>query len=274
MQPKNGEALGVVFVSLLNEIMAHKRQEITEHRTILPLQDVRQMAEDRPPALDFVGALRSTPTHPALIAEVKRASPSRGVLRADLDPLPLAKIYSENGAAAISVLTDQKYFQGQLDDLQSIADRFEMIPLLRKDFICDPYQVYEARAAGAAAVLLIVAALSQNTLFELYTHIHQCGMDALIEVHSEEELERALALSPELVGINNRDLRDFSIDLATTVRLRALIPEEICVVAESGIHTRQDVAEVSAAGADAILVGEALVRAEDIGAQVRQLTGG
>ena len=261
-------------MSLLEEIMAYKRQETVERKTTLPLEEVRQLAEDRSPAVDFVGALRSAPAHPALIAEVKRASPSRGVLRGDLDPLQLAKIYRENGAAAISVLTDQKYFQGQLDDLQSIADRFENIPLLRKDFICDPYQVYEARAAGAAAVLLIVAALSQDTLSSLHKRIGQCGMAALVEVHNEEELERALSLSPQLIGINNRDLRDFSIDLETRIRLRAMIPEKICVVAESGIHTPEDVAKVDAAGANAILVGEALVRAEDIAAQVRQLAGG
>ncbi len=261
-------------MSLLEEIMAHKRQEIAEHKAILPLEAVRRMADERPPAVDFVDALRSSPSQPALIAEVKRASPSRGVLCADLDPLQLAKIYRQNGAAAISVLTDQRYFQGQLEDLRSIADRFDNLPLLRKDFICDPYQVYEARGAGAAAVLLIVAALSAEQLSELYTLVCQCGMAALIEVHNADELERALELSPELIGINNRDLRDFSIDLQTTARLRTLIPEEICVVAESGIHTPDDVARVASAGANAILVGEALVRAEDIGAQVRQLAGG
>lgn len=260
-------------MSLLEEIMAHKRQEITEHKAATPLEDVRRMADERPPAVDFVSALRTTAPQPALIAEVKRASPSRGVLRADLDPLQLAKIYNENGAAAISVLTDQRYFQGRLDDLRSIADRYDDIPLLRKDFVCDPYQVFEARGAGAAAVLLIVAALSQDTLTGLCHLVRQCGMTALIEVHNEEELERALELSPELIGINNRDLRDFTINLETTTRLRAMIPQTICVVAESGIHTPADVARVAAAGADAILVGESLVRADDIGAQVRQLAG-
>lgn len=260
-------------MSLLEEIMAHKRQEITEHKAATPLEDVRRMADERPPAVDFVSALRTTAPQPALIAEVKRASPSRGVLRADLDPLQLAKIYNENGAAAISVLTDQRYFQGRLDDLRSIADRYDDIPLLRKDFVCDPYQVFEARGAGAAAVLLIVAALSQDTLTGLCHLVRQCGMTALIEVHNEEELERALEVSPELIGINNRDLRDFTINLETTTRLRAMIPQTICVVAESGIHTPADVARVAAAGADAILVGESLVRADDIGAQVRQLAG-
>ncbi len=261
-------------MSVLEEIMAHKRHEIKEKKTILPLEEIRQEAESRPPAPDFIGALRSAMVKPALIAEVKRASPSRGVLRADLDPRQIAEIYSENGAAAISVLTDQRYFQGQLDDLRSIAEQIENIPLLRKDFICDPYQVYEARGAGTAAVLLIVAALSQDTLSSLYKLIHQCGMAALVEVHNEEELQRALDISPELVGINNRDLHDFTINLETTVRLRALIPEEICVVAESGIHTPEDVARVASAGANAILVGESLVRADDIGAQVRMLAGG
>lgn len=261
-------------MSVLEEIMAHKRQEIKENKSILPLEEIRQLAESRHPALDFVGALRSAAAKPALIAEVKRASPSRGVLRADLDALQIAEIYSENGASAISVLTDQRYFQGHLDDLRSISDQFGNLPLLRKDFICDPYQVYEAREAGASAVLLIVAALSQATLSELHHLVHQCNMAALIEVHNEEELHRALELSPELVGINNRDLHDFTINLETTVRLRALIPEEICVVAESGIHTPEDVARVAAAGANAILVGESLVRADDISAQVRMLAGG
>ena len=261
-------------MSLLEEIMAHKRQEVAESKANLPFGEVRRRADERPAAVDFVEALRTASSNPALIAEVKRASPSRGVLRADLDPVRLAKIYRDNGAAAVSVLTDQRYFQGRLDDLRAIADRFDGIPLLRKDFICDPYQVYEARGAGAAAVLLIVAALTQDTLAELYHLVDQCGMAALIEVHNEAELERALDLSPELIGINNRDLRDFSIDLRTTVRLRAMIPQETCVVAESGIHTPEDVARVYAAGADAILVGESLVRADDVGAQVRQLAGG
>lgn len=261
-------------MSLLEEIMAHKRQEVAERKTNLPLVEVRRQADERPTAVDFVKALRNAPSQPALIAEVKRASPSRGVLRADLDPVRLADIYRQNGATAISVLTDQRYFQGRLEDLRSIANQFNEIPLLRKDFICDPYQVYEARGAGAAAVLLIVAALFQDTLAELYHLVRQCGMAALIEVHNEAELERALELSPNLIGINNRDLRDFSIDLQTTVRLRAMVPLETCVVAESGIHTPGDVASVSAAGANAILVGESLVRADDVGAQVRQLAGG
>lgn len=260
-------------MSILEEILSHKRREVLANKANLSLRAMRELAESRPAASDFIAALLAAPVRPALIAEVKRASPSRGILLADLDPLQLAKTYVENGASAISVLTDQRYFQGGLSDLQIIADRFPNTPLLRKDFICDPYQVYEARSAGAAAVLLIVAALSRDMLRELHELVEQCGMAALIEVHNLEELERTLDLSPALVGINNRDLRDFTVDLETTVQLRARIPEDICVVAESGIHTPEDVAKVAAAGANAILVGESLVCADEIGAQVRTLAG-
>jgi indole-3-glycerol phosphate synthase len=190
-----------------------------------------------------------------------------------LDPIYLAGVYRKNGAKAVSVLTDERYFKGSLEFLASIRTSEPGLPLLRKDFICDPYQVYEARAAGADAVLLIVAGVEFSLLAELFNLVCELGMTALIEIHNELELDQALRLNPVLVGINNRDLRDFSVDLGTSIRLRSLIPDTICVVAESGIHSRKDVELLARAGLDAILVGESLVTAEDIGKKVKDLSG-
>jgi indole-3-glycerol phosphate synthase len=265
-------------MTILDEIFIHKRAEIELRKQARPLAEIQAEAAQAPPPLDFVAALRcprhdvSTAVSPALIAEVKRASPSRGLLAADFDPLRLARIYQENGAAAISVITDERYFKGHLETLRQIAALRPRLPLLRKDFICDPYQLYEARAAGADAALLIVAGLQPGLLRELHTLSSELGMAPLVEVHSLDELQVALACDPILVGINNRDLRDFSVSLDTTLRLRGEIPERICLVAESGIHTPEDVALLAAAGVDAVLVGEALVTASDIGAKVRSLT--
>jgi indole-3-glycerol phosphate synthase len=284
-------------MSILDEIMAHKRDEVARLRAVEPLARVRAASEAAPPALDFTAALRSAAARPALIAEIKRRSPSRGALAPDLDPLRLARIYRENGAACISVLTDEKYFGGSLDDLRRVRGQPHVgaipggrptpgpgqpqgLPLLRKDFVCDPYQVYEARAAGADAVLLIVAALAPGLLRDLHALVRGLGMAALIEVHSDAELETAMTCDPALVGINNRDLHSFSVDLATTERLAQRIPGEVCVVAESGIHGPDDLARLraiprpgGAMGVDAILVGEALVTAADVGAKVREMVG-
>jgi indole-3-glycerol phosphate synthase len=266
-------------LSFLDEIMAHKRDEVARERVARPLAEVRAAAEAAPRPLDFVAALRGVPARPALIAEIKRRSPSRGLLAPDFDPLRLARIYRENGAACISVLTDEKYFGGSLAQLAGVRGQEPGIPLLRKDFICDPYQVVQARAAGADAVLLIVAALSPEQLRDLHALARALGMAALIEVHAAAELETALACAPALVGINNRDLHTFTVDLATTERLAQRIPPEICVVAESGIHGPGDLARLAAIprpggarGIEAILVGEALVTAADVGAKVRDLT--
>jgi indole-3-glycerol phosphate synthase len=280
-------------MSVLDDIMAHKRDEIAQQQARRSLAGVRAAAEAAPAPLDFVAALRETkgrastqapppahsPTlpHPALIAEIKRRSPSRGLLASDFDPLRLARIYRENGAACISVLTDAKYFGGSLEDLAGVKGQESAIPLLRKDFICDPYQIYQARAAGADTVLLIVAALLPELLRDLHALARGLGMAALVEVHTAEELETAMTCDPTLVGINNRDLHTFAVSLATTERLCRGLPARVCVVAESGIHNAADVATVAAiprpdtTGVDAILVGEALVTASDVGAKVREL---
>lgn len=207
-----------------------------------------------------------------LIAEVKCASPSRGLLSPDFDPLKLAATYATNGAAAISVLTDERYFKGHLDYLRQIRQA-QAIPLLRKDFICDPYQVYEARAAGADALLLIAAELVLSQLADLQALTHSLGMAALVEVHNLPELETALQSGARLIGINNRNLHTFQVSLETSQELRPLIPAEICVVAESGIHSAADVARLAGINVQAVLVGEALVTAADTAAKVRELSG-
>jgi indole-3-glycerol phosphate synthase len=264
-------------MNVLDEIMAHKRAEIARQRTQRPLTEVRAAAESAPPPLPFVAALRRAAVRPALIAEIKRRSPSRGLLAPHFDPLRLARVYRENGATCISVLTDAHYFGGSLEDLRRIRAQEPATPLLRKDFICDPYQVFESRAAGADAVLLIAAALAPGQLCDLHALVRSLGMAGLVETHSADELAAALACSPDLIGINNRDLRTFVVSLATTERLCRDLPAHLCVVAESGITSEHDVATVAAlarpgiVGVDAILVGEALVTATDVAAKVREL---
>jgi indole-3-glycerol phosphate synthase len=271
-------------MTILDRIVDYKRtEELPRRMRELPLETLQARAAAAPAPRDFVAALRSAPGV-ALIGEVKRASPSKGLLRPDFDPVQLAATYAANGAAAISVLTDEPFFQGNLAYLAQIRQRLALrlevgeqprpVPLLRKDFIVHPYQVYEARAAGADALLLIAAILSEADLAALLSLTQSLGMTGLVEVTSEEELGRVLPLAPRLVGVNNRDLRDFSVDLNTCLRLRPLVPPDVCLVAESGIHTRADVARVAAAGVDGVLVGEALVTAPDVGAKVRELTDG
>ena len=271
-------------MSKLDEIFAHKRTEIASQKAALPLAEMTALAAAAPPPRDFIAALRQARPRPALIAEIKRGSPSRGLLVADFDPLRLAAIYAENGAAAISVLTDERFFGGSLDHLRAVAEaqggQAQGLPLLRKDFICDPYQVYQARAAGADAILLIVASLPPPLLAELLALAQDLGMAALVETHDEAELETALASRARLIGINNRNLHDFTVSLETTLRLGRRVPAEVCLVAESGIFTAEDVARLAEVeregggrGVDAILVGEALVTAADVGAKVRALSG-
>ena len=272
-------------MSKLQEIFAHKRTEIAAQKARSPLAEMQAQAAAAPPPRDFIAALRQARPRPALIAEIKRGSPSRGLLVADFDPLQLAAIYAENGAAAISVLTDERFFGGSLDHLRAVAEQMRTgqaqgLPLLRKDFICDPYQVYQARAAGADAILLIVASLPPPLLAELLALAHDLGMAALVETHDEAELETALASRARLIGINNRNLHDFTVSLETTLRLGRRVPAEVCLVAESGIFTAEDVARLAEVeregggrGVDAILVGEALVTAADVGAKVRALSG-
>lgn len=262
----------------LDQILANTVEEVAARKRATPLAAVVQAAASAPPPRDLVaalrprgGLLRRKKGAVALIAEVKHASPSRGVLVEPFDPVRLARAYTRNGAAAISVLTDARFFQGSLEDLRAVR-RAVSLPVLRKDFIIDPYQVYEGRAAGADAVLLIVAALSDGQLASLHALSEALGMAALVEVHNAEELERALRLGPRLLGINNRDLRSFQVDLETTARLAAGVPPEVTVVAESGIFSGQDARRMREMGAHAVLVGEALVKADDVGAKARELS--
>ena len=260
-------------MNTLDEIFANKRSEVARRRATLPLAQVRAQAQEAPAPPDFVGALLQAPSRPALIAEVKLASPSRGPLAPNADPLKLAETYQNNGAATVSVLTDEHYFSGHLDHLREIAVRFPSLPLLRKDFILDPYQLYESRVAGAAAVLLIAAALPRTLLNELHGISHELRMAALVEVHSSEDIQAALSCAPDLIGINNRDLSDFSVDLGITRDLLPQISSEVCLVSESGIHSSADVAFLAGLGVHAVLVGEALVTAPDVAAKVRELAG-
>lgn len=270
--------------SFLERIVAAVAAELARRQRETPLIEVRRLAAAQPAPLDFGAALRQPGV--GVIAEVKRASPSRGVLRGDLDAAGLARAYADGGAVAISVLTEPSFFGGSLDDLRVVraAQRVGSatapeLPLLRKDFVLDDYQVYEARAAGADAVLLIAAILDDDALARLLRLTRELGMAALVEVHDEAEVERALAAGvlPEegsataIVGVNNRDLRSFEVDLATTQRLRPLLPPEVVVVSESGIRSRDDMARLAAWGVNAALIGEALVMAPDPAAALRAL---
>ncbi len=234
----------------------------------MPLSSLEEGIAQRQAPLDFALALGGD--HTRLIAEVKRASPSRGVLCPNFNPVELAKNYAQGGAAAISVLTEANYFEGNIDHLAAIREEVRL-PLLRKDFIFDPYQVYESRAYGADALLLIVAILSQEQLEELLALSHSLGLNCLVEVHNEDEVERALLSQAKIIGINNRDLNTFTVDINTTRRLRPLIPHERIAVSESGIRSRSDVEKLKGWGVNAVLVGEALVTASDVPTKVREL---
>lgn len=254
----------------LDRIVADKRNELTVAKAATSAAALEARVVDAPRVRSFIDALRGPKL--SLIAEVKKASPSKGLLRADFDPVDIATSYARGGASAISVLTDAKHFQGSLDHLAAIRNTLpDGPPLLRKDFVFDEYQVLEARANGADALLLIVAMLEQPLLESLMAAIKGHGMTPLVEVHDEAEMERAAAAGAELLGINNRDLRTFDVDLATTERLRPLAPPHAVVVAESGIFTRDDMRRLEAIGVDAVLIGEALVKEPDPGAKVREL---
>ena len=259
-------------MTILDEIFANKRLEVEKRKRALPLDELRLAAGKAPLAPDFTRAIRRSQASPALIAEVKFGSPSKGILVENPAPVSLAEIYAANGAAAISVLTDEKYFRGSLEYLQQIHAALPGMPLLRKDFIYDPYQIYEARLAGASAVLLIVNQLEPAQLAGLHTLALSLGMAALVEVHNHTELASALRIKGlGLLGVNNRDLHTFKVDLQTCINLRQLVPADICFVAESGLHTFEDVRRLSAARVDAMLVGEALVTAADVADKIRTL---
>jgi len=251
---------------ILDEIVAHKRIEVAERVARTPVLELVARAEQEPAAVDFAAALRCDRI--SLIAEIKRASPSKGSFAPDLQAGSVASIYSRNGAAAISVLTDEHYFSGRLEDLEAakraVAESVRVVPILRKDFILDPYQVVESRASGADAILLIVRILTDEELARLYEKVNTLGMTALVEVHDEVDVERIRTLAPTVVGINHRNLSDFRTDLSVFSRLRRALPDETVVVAASGIRSLGDVRRMAAQRADAVLVGE----------KVRVLAGG
>ena len=257
---------------VLLRIIRHKAREVAERAERTPLRVLGEQAEAQAPPRGFAAALRSriAAGEPAVIAELKKASPSKGVLREDFDPDVIARDYTAGGAAALSVLTDETFFQGA-DRHLSQARAASGLPVLRKDFVIDAWQVYEARALGADCILLIVAALGDAQLNELAALATHLGMDVLVEVHDAAELERAAHLEPLLLGINNRDLRTFDTTLDTTLGLLDRIPAGRTVITESGIHTRADVARMRAAGVHGFLVGEAFMRAERPGAKLREL---
>lgn len=256
--------------TILDRILTRKVEEVAEAKARLPETAVRQIAESAPRGRDFAAALRRQ--NVALIAEIKKASPSKGVLIEDFDPESLARTYAENGAAALSVLTDVDFFQGDLAHLTT-ARTAAGLPTLRKDFILDAYQIYEGRAAGADAVLLIAMALEDAQVADLMALTSTLEMSALVEVHNEVELERVLKLGCRLIGVNNRDLRTFNEDLTTSKRLSRLIPSDATFVAESAIRSAADVQQMGRWGAHAVLVGEGLVKAGDIAAQVSAFSG-
>ena len=260
--------------TILDKIIANKRDELARAKAAVPLEQLREGLAGARTARDFFGALSqgSAGAPIKLIAEVKKASPSQGVIRADFQPVEIARAYAAAGATCLSVLTDATFFQGSLDHLRQIRDAVEL-PILRKDFILDTYQLVEARAAGADAVLLIAECLDDCHLRKLHNEAIDLGMTPLVEFYEPANLPRVLAAGAQLVGVNNRDLHSFRVDLEHTIRLRNQVPADCVLVAESGIHTRADVLRLQAAGVDAMLVGESLMREPDVGAAVERLLG-
>ena len=258
--------------TILDKIVEAKRIDLEEARTKVPTDAMKVLAEAQSPPKSLTKALRGPCVN--LIAEIKKASPSRGILSTHFDPVGLATAYAENGAAAISVLTETPHFQGSLEDMYSIRTALgpDCPPLLRKDFIFDSYQVLEARAWGADAILLITAILSQDDLRRLLAQARSLGMESLVETHTGEEVNQAISAGAEIMGINNRDLTNFTVDIETTHRLISKVPKSTTVVAESGIFSKKDIAKVASWGVDAVLVGESLMKATNVGAKVRELT--
>lgn len=262
------------MADILQRILAVKAQEISAAQARVPLAQMQAAARAAQPLRDFVSALRAkiAAGRPAVIAEVKKASPSKGVLREQFDPAAIASTYERHGAACLSVLTDCQFFQGKLDDLKAARGACRL-PVLRKDFMMDPYQVYEARAAGADCILLIVAALTPARLHELEATAHELGMAVLVEVHDATDLDAALTLQTPLIGVNNRNLRTFETTLDTTLGLLQKIPANRLVITESGILRAEDVARMRAHDVHGFLVGEAFMRAADPGAELERLFG-
>ena len=253
---------------ILDDIVAVKRREVADGKKATPLAVLETTIGEMPPTRDFRRALADGAC--AIIAEVKRRSPSRGVIRADFDPVVIAGEYEKNGAAAVSVLTDATFFGGSNGDLTAVKKAISL-PVLRKEFIIDPWQIHETRAIGADALLLIAAILEESELREYRELAASLGLASLVEVHDRRELETALAVGAEIIGINNRDLKTFQVDLGTTLRLRREIPSGTKVISESGIRTAEEVRRLKDAGIDGILVGEILMRASDPGTKIREL---
>jgi indole-3-glycerol phosphate synthase len=266
------KSLGEVapMARILEQIVEHKLREVALRKAGHPQSELERTCAVAAPTRDFEGALRPPRGGVRLVGEIKHASPSRGVFTESFDPAGLARTYAAHGAAAISVLTDEKFFRGRLDHLSAVR-RLVDVPLLRKDFTIDEYQIWEARATGADAVLLIVSILEARRLRDLMNAAKALGLGALVEVHTREELEVALGAGASVIGVNNRDLTTFETTIETTLHLLPLIPPGPVVVSESGFFTAADVRRVVVAGAHAVLVGEALVRAPDVGAKVREL---
>jgi indole-3-glycerol phosphate synthase len=259
---------------VLAEICAEKRRHVAAMRQRRPVAHLEALAREAPPARGFKAALEATLAQGrlALIAEIKKASPSKGLIRADFDPAALARAYRDGGASCLSVLTDQPYFQGD-DAYLGMARDAVKLPALRKDFMLEPYQIVESRVMGADCILLIMAALEDDVAQELASLAHALEMDVLVEVHDGAELDRALALEADLVGINNRNLKTLEVDLATTEALAPRVPADRLLVAESGLYAHADLARMAAAGARAFLVGESLMREADVTAATRRLLG-
>ncbi|HEY4555981.1 MAG TPA: indole-3-glycerol phosphate synthase TrpC [Lysobacter sp.] len=257
---------------ILTRILTRKAEEVAQRSRVRSLADMRARALAQPPARGFLDAIRRKHAagEAAVIAEVKKASPSKGLIRADFDPAAIARSYEAGGAACLSVLTDVDFFQGSNLYLGA-ARQACTLPALRKDFTIDPYQVYEARVIGADAILLIVAALEDGPMIEMANLAHELGMDVLVEVHDIDELERALQTDCELIGVNNRNLRTFEVSLDTTLALKAAVPPDRTMVTESGIATREDVARMREAGVGTFLIGESFMRERDPGAALQRL---
>ena len=258
---------------ILKEIVAHKQAEVIAAKAAAPMAELTSRIrdlEDIPRGFERHLREASASNWTAIIAEVKKGSPSKGLIRADFDPLEIAGIYQDNGATCLSVLTDEKFFLGHLRYLALIREAVSL-PLLRKDFICDPYQIYEARAAGADAILLIAAMLDLNQLRDFHAAAREIHLDVLLEVHDEAEMEKALQTHCTLIGVNNRNLRTFKTDLGTTGRLARMLPPDRFLVAESGITFRADIVRLQEDGAGAYLIGETLMRENDIGAKLQEL---
>mgnify|MGYP003630092816 CR=1 FL=1 len=257
--------------NILEEIIAFKQTEVSEAKRKRSFEELAEQWAAAPPVRDFVDSLR-THAPVGMIAEVKKASPSAGVIREDFHPVEIAQIYAASGAACLSVLTDEHFFQGHLDYLKEVRQAVS-IPVLRKDFIIDRYQILEARVTGADCILLIAECLDESQLEDLYVYALELGMSALVEIYEPSNLDRVLKLSPPMLGINNRNLKTFVTTLDHSIQLSSKIPEDCILISESGIRNRQDVLRLANAGVGGILVGETLMRAPDIGEKVRELLG-